>query len=277
MEPFPANRVSKTRSANKKRERSRSHSMRKLFLVAASISALTCAVAFAQTTPTPSTSSAPSAKMDQAASAASAQSDFVQLPNTDVLSSNVVGLDVYDANNSNNLGTIKDVAFDSSKRATAYIMSVGGVLGMGARYVAVNPDAVNISYDMNDKKWRANMNVTKEALNNRRRNSNMAASGAPAEADAQNDRRAEPYRGLRAVCVIREEDVPPADATQRIGGAPTSRPSSARAARPRNSAKSHPSGTASIQRRFKRGNSRQGARYGTRSREISTRRQANKR
>ena len=82
-----------------------------------------------------------------------------------MLSSNVVGLDVYDANNSNNLGTIKDVAFDSSKRATAYIMSVGGVLGMGARYVAVNPDAVNISYDMNDKKWRANMNVTKEALN----------------------------------------------------------------------------------------------------------------
>ena len=74
MEPFPANRVSKRRSAIKKRERSRSHSMRKLFLAAASVSALTCAVAFAQTTPTPSTSSAPSAKMDQAASAPSAQS-----------------------------------------------------------------------------------------------------------------------------------------------------------------------------------------------------------
>ena len=142
--------------------------MRKLFLAAASVSALTCAVAFAQTTPTPSTSSAPIAKMEQATTASSTQtraSDFVEVPNTDVLSSNVVGLDVYDASNSNNLGTIKDVAFDSSKKATAYIMSVGGVLGVGARYVAINPDAVNVSYDMNAKKWRANMNATKEALN----------------------------------------------------------------------------------------------------------------
>ena len=56
------------------------------------------------------------------------------------------------------------LAFDSSKVVKAYILSVGGFLGMGTYYVSVEPDAVKIKYDDNDKKWHANMNATKDDL-----------------------------------------------------------------------------------------------------------------
>jgi sporulation protein YlmC with PRC-barrel domain len=88
---------------------------------------------------------------------------FISLQSTDMLSSNVVGVDVYDTSN-NDIGKIQDVAFDSSKAVKGYILSVGGFLGMGTHYVAVDPDAVKIKYDGADKKWHANMNATKEEL-----------------------------------------------------------------------------------------------------------------
>ena len=82
-----------------------------------------------------------------------------------MLSSNVVGVDVYD-NANHDLGSIKDVAFDSTKTVKGYILSVGGFLGMGTHYVAVDADSVKIKYDPSDKKWHANMNATKDELKN---------------------------------------------------------------------------------------------------------------
>ena len=80
-----------------------------------------------------------------------------------MLTSNLVGLDLYDGQH-NDLGKIKDVAFDPSKKIAAYIVAVGGVLGVGARYVAVNPDAIAVTYDTNEKVWRASMSATKDEL-----------------------------------------------------------------------------------------------------------------
>ena len=88
---------------------------------------------------------------------------FVSLQPTDMLSSNVVGVDVYDTAN-NDIGTIKDIAFDSSKAVKGYVLSVGGFLGMGSRYVVVDTDSVKVKYDMADKKWHANMNASKDQL-----------------------------------------------------------------------------------------------------------------
>lgn len=50
---------------------------------------------------------------------------FQTLQPSDMLSSNVVGVDVYD-NANHDIGTIKDVAFDGSKAMKGYIVSVGG-------------------------------------------------------------------------------------------------------------------------------------------------------
>ncbi len=58
----------------------------------------------------------------------------------------------------------QDVAFDNSKALKGYIVSVGGFLGIGTHYVAVQPDSVMIRYDANAKTWRATMNATKDEL-----------------------------------------------------------------------------------------------------------------
>jgi len=98
-----------------------------------------------------------------AALADMAAPQFVTLQNSDMLSSNIVGLDVYDGAN-HTIGKIKDIAFDNSKAVKGYILSVGGMLGMGARYVAVDPGSVNVKYDSADKKWHANMDATMDQL-----------------------------------------------------------------------------------------------------------------
>jgi sporulation protein YlmC with PRC-barrel domain len=98
-----------------------------------------------------------------AAFAQSATNRFVTLNSADMLSSNVVGVDVYD-NSNHEIGSIKDVAINGSKAVTGYILSVGGYLGMGTHYVAVDADSVKIKYDSADKKWHANMNASKEEL-----------------------------------------------------------------------------------------------------------------
>ena len=48
--------------------------------------------------------------------------------------------------------------------AQAFIMSVGGFLGMGEHYVAVNPNDVKVSYNTSDSKWHATTNATTAEL-----------------------------------------------------------------------------------------------------------------
>ena len=76
------------------------------------------------------------------------------------LSSNVIGLDVYDEEKQN-IGTIKDIALDVNG-LNGYIVSVGEFLGMRDRYVVVHPSA--ISFKARDNKWHATMNVSADKL-----------------------------------------------------------------------------------------------------------------
>jgi hypothetical protein len=73
----------------------------------------------------------------------------------DALSSNLIGLDVYN-NSKQNVGQIKDIALNTD----AFILSVGGFLGLGTHYVAVNPADIKVSYNDSDKKWHATMDAT---------------------------------------------------------------------------------------------------------------------
>jgi sporulation protein YlmC with PRC-barrel domain len=90
-------------------------------------------------------------------------SEFTSIPASDELSSNLVGLDVYN-NDNKNIGQIKDIAMNQHGRAQAFILSVGGFLGVGDRYVAVNPSEIKVSYNDSDKKWHATMNTTADQL-----------------------------------------------------------------------------------------------------------------
>jgi hypothetical protein len=98
-----------------------------------------------------------------AQSAVAVQSDtFVTAKPTDVLSYNLVGLKVMNGDKET-VGEIKDLIL-SKGELEGYIVSVGGFLGMGERYVIVRPNAVQIAYSEADKKWSAMMNATKDQL-----------------------------------------------------------------------------------------------------------------
>lgn len=87
---------------------------------------------------------------------------FADIPATDDLSSKVVGLEVY--NNANrDIGTIKDIAFNAAG-VKAYIVGVGGFLGMGGHYVAVRPSAISLSYNADSKTWRTMIDTNADQL-----------------------------------------------------------------------------------------------------------------
>ncbi len=96
-------------------------------------SALFATVAFAQT---PTTTS-DSAKMAPAASSSASNSSF----HGDWRTSKVVGLNVYNDSNES-VGSINDLLTDKSGNIKAAVISVGGVLGVGAHLVAIPFDKI---------------------------------------------------------------------------------------------------------------------------------------
>jgi hypothetical protein len=90
-------------------------------------------------------------------------SQFVSISQNEKLSSNLVGLDVYNASNQD-IGQIKDLAVGPAGRTTAYIVSVGGLLGVGTHYVAINPSDIKVSYNTSDQKWHATTAATSDQL-----------------------------------------------------------------------------------------------------------------
>jgi sporulation protein YlmC with PRC-barrel domain len=151
--------------------------MRKSFLAAAAVFTLASATAMAQnaTMQNDTTKTNPSTTMTSPPSTMtttpekpnlvmpSGTPNFINVKSDDMLSSNVVGLDIYNEQN-NDLGKIQDIVFDNAKQMTGYILSVGGFLGMGTHYVAVDPSSVKVTYDASNKVWRATMNATKDQL-----------------------------------------------------------------------------------------------------------------
>jgi hypothetical protein len=105
----------------------------------------------------------PAAGSDSAAVAAPAAAGmFTKLPAKEDMTSSVVGLTVYNAANQN-IGTIKDLALNGPT-VQAYIVGVGGFLGVGDHYVAVRPSSMKITWNVNDKTWHAALDTTADAL-----------------------------------------------------------------------------------------------------------------
>lgn len=90
------------------------------------------------------------------------KSEFFAAQPTDVLSYNLIGLDVTNQNKEK-VGEIKDLIL-SNNQLRGYIISVGGFLGLGERYVAVGPNSIKVTYAESDKKWSAAIGATKEEL-----------------------------------------------------------------------------------------------------------------
>ena len=58
----------------------------------------------------------------------------------------LIGMDVYDTNG-DKVGTVKDILFDKDGKATGMVLSVGGVLGVGAKQVGLQWSEIDIQPD----------------------------------------------------------------------------------------------------------------------------------
>lgn len=90
------------------------------------------------------------------------QVKFAALPDDTVLSYNLKNLNLVDGQN-HTAAEIKDLALSNGK-LIGYIVSVGGFLGMGDRYVVIDPSSVALTYDADAKKWKASVNASKDQL-----------------------------------------------------------------------------------------------------------------
>lgn len=88
---------------------------------------------------------------------------YVAAKPTDVLARSLIGLNITNPNR-DTIGEIEDLLISSDGKFSGYIVSVGGFLGMGQRYVVVSPSALRVNYSENDKKWSAVMEATKDNL-----------------------------------------------------------------------------------------------------------------
>ena len=147
--------------------------MLKTIMAAAAVSTLALTSALAQTSTTttppsappaataPSTAPAPSASTTAPKSGAA---HFVQKQGTDQwLFSKFKGTDVIGTDDKK-IGDVSDVLFDKDKKILAYIVGVGGFLGIGSKDVAIEPASFQLvpGKDQNDFKLRLAM--TKDEL-----------------------------------------------------------------------------------------------------------------
>jgi sporulation protein YlmC with PRC-barrel domain len=78
-----------------------------------------------------------------------------------LMSSKLVGTEVYN-NENENVGEIADLVIDDGKTLTGVVVSVGGFLGMGERYVLIEPSSIALNRE--DGGWKAHVNTNKDSL-----------------------------------------------------------------------------------------------------------------
>lgn len=98
-----------------------------------------------------------------AAQAPMTETANVPVQRTDAMASNLVGLDIYNAANED-VGEIKDLVLDSTMNVKGLVLSVGGFLGMGSKYVVVPPSAVKVNFDNAAKEWKGTTTLNRDQL-----------------------------------------------------------------------------------------------------------------
>lgn len=149
--------------------------MTRTLLIAGAVASLIAGPAFAQTATTP----APAMPQQNAPAAAamSGQQDggiktatsapsavrFGTLNAADLMSSRLIGTDVYN-NQNEEIGEIQDLMLADGKTLSGIVVSVGGFLGIGERYVLVDPASMVVSRENDGDIDKAFIDTTKENL-----------------------------------------------------------------------------------------------------------------
>jgi sporulation protein YlmC with PRC-barrel domain len=112
--------------------------------------------------PAPADPAAPAAT-DATKTAAIDKSTLTKLPATDIRAEEMVGTTVYGADDAN-VGEIGDVVLTADGKVDAYIIDVGGFLGVGEKEVAVGSDNLAFMTDKDGNKY-LYTSFTKDQLN----------------------------------------------------------------------------------------------------------------
>jgi len=134
----------------------------KFSLIATVLSLSMTGAAFAQQQPAASGSDAilagPGMSMG---TAATMPLKYVEIKDTDLVTSKLVGLDIYNKQNEE-VGTISDVVIGGGKSVIGIVASVGGFLGIGESYVVIDPASMALNND--NGTWKAYVDTSKDAL-----------------------------------------------------------------------------------------------------------------
>lgn len=116
-------------------------------MITTAASALMVGAAVAQTSTSPSsTPSTPSASapMSSSAPASADSAHFINTQTSDQwLASSFKGTDVIGPDNAK-IGDVNDILFDKQGKIVAYVVGVGGFLGIGEKNVALAPDSFQV-------------------------------------------------------------------------------------------------------------------------------------
>lgn len=113
--------------------------------------------------PAAATSDKPAAAMPDKASAGG-KADLVSSQKPDqYLASKFRGTDVVGADNKK-IGDVSDILFDKTGKIEAYVISVGGFLGMGAKSVALAPASFDVVPGQNGAADQLKLSMSKEEL-----------------------------------------------------------------------------------------------------------------
>lgn len=119
-----------------------------LLLACASVPALAQTSAQTPAQPAPQTPSQSQASDSVPSAPATLDDDlkakFVAQAPEDVVASKLIGTSIRNGAN-DTIGSVADVVFDDKRAIKAYVVSVGGFLGLNAKYVAVAPDTLRLA------------------------------------------------------------------------------------------------------------------------------------
>ena len=97
-----------------------------------------------------------------AAKTATVQLKFVSVQPADMIVSRLMGTNVYN-NQNESIGEIEDLVIENGKTLKAVVVGVGGFLGMGERYAAVDPSSIVLDRQ-GENNWRAVVNTSRDDL-----------------------------------------------------------------------------------------------------------------
>ena len=138
-------------------------------MAVAAVSALALTSAMAQTTSPPAGSSPPAAATPatpapSATATPAGKANFVSKQGSDQwLASKFNGTDVIGADEAK-IGDVSDVLFDKDRKIVAYIVGVGGFLGIGSKDVAIDPASFQLVAGKDASDFKLRLAMTKDEL-----------------------------------------------------------------------------------------------------------------